>query len=98
MGESKQFANVVREIMNSPLGKTFRKDWKAAADGGVFFDRSKYKRLHLELKLHLRDAQDAAEAQLSNYDDIKQRQWINYETERSNQLGDVEAILRLQRN
>jgi len=98
MGESKQFANAVREIMNSPLGKTFRKDWKAAADGGVYFDRTKYKRLHLELKLHLRDAQDAAEAQLSNYDEIKQRQWINYETERSNQLGDVEAILRLQRN
>ena len=98
MGESKHFRDEVRRIMNSTDGKEFRRQWKLAADQGVYLDRELMFNIQVELSSALEDAQSWAETQLQSYDDIVQKQWTNQQIKDSTREGDIEQILDLQRN
>ena len=95
------FENLREEIINviqSIDGKEFRRQWKLAADQGAYLDRTLLDNIHYKLNVALKAAQREAEAQLSDYDDIKEKQFINYEVDRATRLGDVQRILELQQN
>ncbi len=96
MGESGEFAADVRYYMNTPEGKNFRKEWKAAAEGGVYFDRKRYLGLYNDLQRALNRARNNAELQSSSYEDIQDKTFINQEIKRATEFGDVQAILELQ--
>ena len=98
MGESKMFRDEVRRIMKSKTGKQFRREWKKAADQGAYMDRKIYDQIHYELNIALKNAKSWAEMQLEDADDIREKQFINYEVERATAEGDIERILELQRN
>jgi hypothetical protein len=98
MGENKYFAKEVKRIMQSTDGKEFRRQWKLAADQGAYLDRTLLDNIHYNLTVALKAAQREAEAHLSDYDDIKEKQFINYEVDRATRLGDVQRILELQQN
>jgi len=98
MGESKIFRDEVRNIMNSVDGKEFRRQWKLAADQGVYLDRELMFNIQVELSSALEDAQSWAESQLQSYDDIVQKQWTNQQIKDSTREGDIQQILDLQRN
>ena len=97
MGESGEFADVVRQIMNSKEGKEFRADWKAATKQGVYFDRKKYKGIIRELTLELNRVRKNAEADSSSYNEIQEKQFINSEINLATEEDDIEYILDLQR-
>ena len=98
MGESKMFRDEVRRIMKSKTGKQFRREWKKAADQGAYMDREVYDSIHLQLNRALKNAKSWAEMQLESANDIREKQFINYEVKRATAQGDVERILQLQRN
>ena len=84
--------------MTTTDGKKFRQQWKNAANQGAYLDRELMHNIQVELNYALGQAQSWAESQLSSYDDIIQKQWTNQEIDRSTRMGDIEAILNLQRN
>jgi len=98
IGESKHFKKAVQRIMMTTDGKKFRQQWKNAANQGAYLDRELMHNIQVELNYALGQAQSWAESQLSSYDDIIQKQWTNQEIDRSTRMGDIEAILNLQRN
>ena len=98
MGESGYFAKEVRRIMNSKQGRSFRKDWKKAAEAGVYMDRKIFLDVQYQLTQALRTARQLAEANVSSFEDISRKQLINTEIERATRAGDVQRVLDLQRN
>jgi hypothetical protein len=97
MGEDGYFAKEVKRIMRSTTAKQFRKEWKAASDQGVYFDRSKFNNLHLQLNRALIQARRAAEARTTFYNEIQQQQFINREIDHATKQGNVQRILDLQK-
>jgi len=100
MGEDGLFVKEVRRLMNSSRGKNFRKEWKEATKSGVYFDRTKFQRLHDELDFALDRAQSAAESRLEyeDYKDIQKKTYLKHETGLAAEQNNVERILDLQRN
>jgi len=98
MGEDGYFAKEVRRIMASKSGKEFRRKWNEAASKGVYLDRKLFDNVQYQLNLALKVAQKRAESQISDYEDIKEKQFINYEIDRATRLGDIDRVLELQQN
>ena len=97
MGQDGLFKKYVREIMHSHDGKGFRKAFKDASDQGAYMDRKYLNELHEHLDRALRDAQDDAESQIEDIEDLENAKFINDEIREATRENDVEAILRLQK-
>ena len=97
MGRDKLFAKEVERIMNTPEGKNFRADFKKASKNGVHLDRSQYKDIHRMLKRALRNAQKQAETRIAERGIVDKKQYYNRAIKDATRRGDIEEILRLQK-
>jgi len=98
MGEEGYFASEVRRIMNTNQGKSFRKDWKKAAEGGVYMDRKLFLDVQYQLTQALKTAKKRAESRISSSYDIQRKQATNTAIKDATRTGDIKRILNLQRN
>lgn len=64
-----------------------------AAEGGVYLDRKIFLDVQYQLSQALRESRQIAEANVSSYEDISRKQFINTEIERSTRAGDVQRVL-----
>jgi hypothetical protein len=97
MGRDKLFAKEVQRIMNTPEGKNFRKEYKKAINKGVELDRKQFKDIHRMLKRALRNAQNQAELQIAERGIVEKKQYYNRSIENATRRGDIEEIIRLQK-
>lgn len=77
MAKSGYFKEAVTEIMNSDRGRNFRKEIKEHRRNGKRVDPNVYNNVYQELNSALYAAKKAAEAQLSNFEEVSRRQWEN---------------------
>ena len=77
MAKSGYFKEAVTEIMNSDRGRNFRKEIKEHRRNGKRVDPNLYNNVYAELNSALYAAKKAAEAQLSNFEEVSRRQWEN---------------------
>ncbi len=96
MGKDKIFKDAIRRMMNTKDGKNFREDYKKAQSKGVHYDIDLLNTIHRNLDIALRQALRYAESQIPQYDQIRQKQYINAEIEAATQKGDLNRILNLQ--
>ena len=97
MGESGEFARAVRNIMQTTSAKEFRKAFELAQRQGVAIDRTQFLGLYLDLKDALTIAKENAEHKSSEFEDILNKQELNYDIREATRSGDIEQILRLQK-
>jgi hypothetical protein len=97
MGKDKLFAKEVQRIMNTPEGKNFRKEYKKAIAKGVQLDRKQFKDIHRMLKRALRNAQNQAELRIAERGIVEKKQYYNRSIENATRRGDIEEIIRLQK-
>ena len=97
MGKDKLFAREVERIMNTPEGRTFRKEFKKAIKLGIDLDRTEFKNVHRMLKRALRTAQNIAESRIAERGIVEKKQYYNKSIEDAQRRGDIEEITRLQK-
>ena len=97
MGRDKLFAKQIERIMNSPEGKTFRAEFKKASRNGIDLDRTQFKNIHRILKRALRNAQNQAEIRIAERGIVEKKQYYNKSIEAAQRRGDIEEIIRLQK-
>ena len=97
MGKDKLFAKRVEQIMNTPEGKTFRAEFKKASRNGVDLDRTQFKNIHRLLKRALRNAQNQAEIRIAERGIVEKKQYYNKSIEAAQRRGDIDEIIRLQK-
>ena len=90
MGRDKIFAKEVQRIMNTPLGKNFRKEYKKAIANGVELDKSQFKDLHRMLRRALRNSQRVAESRIAERGIVNKKQYFNKAIENATRKGDIE--------
>ena len=97
MGKDKLFAKQVEQIMNTPEGKTFRAEFKKASRNGIDLDRKDFKNIHRLLRRALRNAQNQAEVRIAERGIVEKKQYYNKSIEAAQRRGDIDEIIRLQK-
>ena len=97
MGKDKLFAKEVERIMNTPEGKNFRAEFKKATKNGITLDRNQFKNIHRMLKRALRNAQNQAELRIAERGIVEKKQYYNKSIQNAERRGDLEEIIRLQK-
>ena len=98
IGNGGGFKHAIREVMNSPQGRDFRKQWHAAKDAGVLTDVADYKNVHRLLVTKLREYQKYAMSRVELAPQIGELQFKQAEIEDATRLGQIERIRQLQNN
>ena len=98
MGKDKAFKGELQRIMNSREGKDFRKAYKDAQRLGIPLDRTKFRRLHIQINSALRRAQTYAESRISGRTDVQKKQYLNRQIEQYTKTGETEKIKNLLNN
>ena len=97
MGKDGIFKKKVNEIMNSRLGKEFRKAYKEASKTGAEVDRELFTLLHTKINDALRKSQLYAEKRIQLRGQVKKKIVLNDRIEKAHKKGDIDEILRLQK-
>ena len=97
MGKDKLFLKYLRQIMNHHDAKEFRKKYKDAIDQGANIDRKYLDELHEFLDDALRDAMNAAESQIEDYQELEDAKLFNDQIKDATRENNVQDILMLQK-
>ena len=95
MGERGYFRMAIQEAMQSEDGRAFREAYKQAQKAGVPVDVSQFKELHIRLKQELRTAQQLAQREIDNADQVEQVQFLNNQMQNAQRSGDLKEIERI---
>jgi len=95
MGQDGIFKKEIQRIMNTTDAKAFRKEFKDVQSRGANINVETFQNIQVELNMALRKSQRWAESRIEDREIVRQKQYINAETERQSRLGNVEEILRL---
>ena len=98
IGNGGGFKHAIREVMNSPEGRDFRKQWHEAKNAGVYPVLADYKNVHRLLITKLREYQKYAMARVELAPQIRELQFKQDEIEEATRLGQIERIRQLQNN
>ena len=94
MGEQKYFRDAIRKVMRSGDGKAFREAFKKARSAQNDVDVSEWQNVHIELKMALSKAVNAAidDLEPDMKQQIREAEWRQNESRRASRLGDIEAL------
>lgn len=98
MGKEGGFKIAIREVMNSPEGREFRQQWKAAVKTGVYPVLGDYKNVHRLLRTKLRAFQKFAMHQVELAPEIAELEGRQNQITEATRLGQINRIRKLQNN
>tara|TARA_R100001463_G_scaffold97727_1_gene152245 strand:+ start:35 stop:646 length:612 start_codon:yes stop_codon:yes gene_type:complete len=96
MGKEGYFRDKIREIMRSTDGKAFRESFKRAQRADSELDVGEWGNVHIELKMALSAAVNAAidDLEPDMQQEIRDAEWRQNELSRASRLQDLEALQR----